>query len=148
MGAVANKIAQLESELKKLKASQPTPIDPAAEGRWRNEMHQAAERRMRDASAFSRDQLAAMEAACPADVAQDIVARGNIPAPSQAGASGQVTKTSSNAGLPGSRTGWAHASQFVPNDLPPGVALHPVPGVSLLDRQLSPMDKLNPERKP
>jgi hypothetical protein len=65
---------------------------------------------------------------------------------SAAGASGQVTKVSINASLPGSNTGWSNPRQFVPDDLPPGTAPHPVPGVSLLDRQLSPMDKL--ERKP
>ena len=48
-------IAELEAKIAKLEASiTPAPYDPAAAAKWRDEMHQLAERRMSAASAFSR----------------------------------------------------------------------------------------------
>jgi hypothetical protein len=118
-----NELADLKRELAQVKAAMK-PLDPAALERearaWRNQMHQAAEGRMSRANAFSHDQLAAMEAAVPADMCRDLVRHGTVQGPSAAGSSGQVTKVSSNAGLVGSNTGWRTATPISP---PPGVAI-------------------------
>jgi hypothetical protein len=86
---------------------------------WRDKMHQASEARMSRASAFSHDQIAAMQAAAPPDTINDLVTHGVVREPSAAGSSGLVTKVSANPGLPGS-TGWRTATPIGP---PPGVAL-------------------------
>jgi hypothetical protein len=54
---------------------------------------------------------------CPTDLMRDIrMDQQNAPrSPSQAGASGQVTKVSSNAGLPGSNTGWQAPTPLGPS---------------------------------
>ena len=143
MGTVADKIARLEAELAKLKAAQPAPpIDPAAVAAHRDAMHQAAERRMGAASAFTRDQLAEMERACPTNVVRDIALRdARAPqGPSSAGASGQVTRVSHSPGLPGT-TGWQAERPFVRRDLPPGVPpQHPTPGVRAADALMDQAD--------
>jgi hypothetical protein len=118
-----DEIAALRRELAQVKAAQPldraTLEREAAE--WRDKMHQMSETRMSHASAFSREQLAAMEAATPRDMIHDLVRHGVVQSPSAAGSSGQVTKVSSNPGLPGSNTGgWVTATPIGP---PPGVAL-------------------------
>ena len=117
-----DEIAQLKKEVDKLKASlTPTPTDPIAVGAWRDQMHALAERRA-SSSGFSRADLEAFEQACPTSTIRAIACRDNR-APTgpsgQAGASGQVTKVSSNPGLPGSNTsGWVNARPLGP---PPGV---------------------------
>jgi hypothetical protein len=70
-------IAALEAEIAALKASQPTPIDPAAAGAWRDKMHEIAERRaLRQAkSMFSHAELAAMQTAAPDDQCKAIALR-------------------------------------------------------------------------
>jgi hypothetical protein len=70
-------IEALNAKLAALEASQPTPIDKAAEGKWRDEMREIAERRaLRDAkSSFSRAELAAMQAAAPDDQCKAIAMR-------------------------------------------------------------------------
>jgi hypothetical protein len=104
-------IEALQAEIDRLKAQQPTIIDHAAAGRWKDKMHQLSEERaLRGAkSFFSREDLAAMKAAAPDDQCKEIALRDcRAPtSPSQAGTSGQVTKTSSNAGLVGSTKGWS-----------------------------------------
>jgi hypothetical protein len=106
------RIAALEAETAALKASQPTPIDPAAEGKWRDQMREIAERRASQGalSHFSPAELAAFQSAAPDDVCREIAMRDcRAPtSPSQAGASGQVTKVSSNAGLARNTTGWSN----------------------------------------
>jgi hypothetical protein len=102
-------IAALEAEIDRLKATQPTTIDRAAESEWRDRMHQLSEERaLREAtSSFSRAELSAFQAAAPDNVCRDIAMRdARAPTgPSSAGTSGQVTKTSTNVGLVGT-TGW------------------------------------------
>jgi hypothetical protein len=70
-------IEALQAQIDRLKASQPTPIDPAAAGAWRDKMHQLSEARaLRDAkSSFSRAELAAMQAAAPDDQCKEIALR-------------------------------------------------------------------------
>jgi hypothetical protein len=64
MTPTERKLAELEAEVARLKSAQPTPIDRAAEGAWRDKMREIEDRRaLRDATSFySRDQLAAMSA--------------------------------------------------------------------------------------
>jgi hypothetical protein len=110
-------IAQLRAELDKVKASlAPKPFDPAEVGRWQDQMHQLAERRMARASVFSSEDLAAMEAACPTDVCQDIVARGAVRGPSGHGVGSTVSAPS---GVYPNMSGWRDATPIGP---PPGVA--------------------------
>jgi hypothetical protein len=120
MTNIDEKIAALTAEVERLKAREPTPFDEASVAAQRDRNHQASERRMRGASAFTREQLREMAAACSTADVQDIRRRGAIPGPSQAGSSGQITKTSTNAGLVGSNTsGWTAPRPFVRDDLPP-----------------------------
>ena len=77
----AERLAQLERQLAEvkadLKASQPTVIDEVAAARHRDQMHQMAEARASAYLPFSREDLAAMRAACPDDVMRDIAMRDN-----------------------------------------------------------------------
>jgi hypothetical protein len=118
-----NELANLKRELAEVRAAM-RPLDPKALEReaaeWRNRMHQAAENRMSRANAFSPEDLRAMDAAVPADMCRDLVRHGTVQSPSAAGSSGMITKVSSNAGLPGSNTGWRTAPPIGP---PPGVAI-------------------------
>jgi hypothetical protein len=71
-------------------------------------------------SMFSRADLAAMRSAAPDNVCREIAMRdARAPtSPSQAGVSGQVTKVSTNTGLPGTNTsGWMRDT---PLTNPPG----------------------------
>jgi hypothetical protein len=107
----AKRIEELQAQIDRLKASQPTPIDHAAAGRWKDEMREIADRRaLREAkSFFSRAELAAMQSAAPDAQCREIAMRDcRAPtSPSQAGASGRVERVHTNAGLPGTNTsGW------------------------------------------
>src|SRR5215469_14142759 len=97
-----DEIADIRRELAQLKAAMQ-PLDPAALERearaWRNQMHQAAESRMTHASAFSPEDLRAMDAAVPADMCRDLVRHGTVQSPSAAGSSGTATKVSSSPGI-------------------------------------------------
>jgi hypothetical protein len=113
-----DEIEELRNEVERLKAQVtpkplPTEADAAAH---RAAMHEAAERRMSRAGNFSREDLLAMEAACPSSVAQDIVARGGVRPPSGHGTSGTVTSVR----VPPNTAGWRTASPIGP---PPGIAL-------------------------
>jgi hypothetical protein len=70
--------------------------------------------------------------ACPTDLIQSVVRdQQNAPrSPSLAGASGQVTKVSANAGLPGSTTGWREARP-----------LGPQPHIQHVDRLMDEQDR-------
>lgn len=128
------RIAALEAEIAKLKSSQPTPIDHEAASRWKDRQHQLSEERaLRDAkSFFSRDELRAMRAAAPDDQCREIAMRDcRAPqGPSSGGASGQVTKVSSNAGLIGSNSGWRRET-----------ALGPQPHINHVDRLMDAQDR-------
>jgi hypothetical protein len=121
MTSDADKIAKLEAEIDALKAKVSPPKSnfvPMSDAEWIDRMHQMRERRMNFASNFHPDDIRAMEAACPTSAVKDIVAHGHIPSPSgMAGASGQVTRVSSNPGIPGSGTGWQAPT---PLSNPPG----------------------------
>jgi hypothetical protein len=117
-----DEIAALRRELERVKAAQP--LDAKAMERaakeWADEMHRMSEARMAHASAFSRDQIAAMDAAAPPSIVDDLVRHGVVQSPSAAGTSGMTTKVSSSPGIPGSNAGWLTAPSIGP---PPGVAL-------------------------
>jgi hypothetical protein len=129
-----NEIADLKRELSKLKAAQP--IDHKALEReaaaWRDQMHQMSEARMAQASAFSREQIAAMDAAAPPEMCRDLVQHGTVQSPSAAGTAGTITKVSSSPGVPGSNAGWLTA--------PP---IGPPPGVALADRLMDAQDAID-----
>jgi len=93
----------------------------------------SVERQIKAARARGDDWMVPMLQACDTSFIQDVV-RDQQNAPrgqSQAGASGQVIKVSSNAGLPGSNTtGWRDARP-----------LGPQPGINHVDRQLDEQDR-------
>jgi hypothetical protein len=107
-----SEIADLRRELEALKRAvqPPAPFTPQPHQRF-------------DPTASMSMPRSAMEAmvnAVPDHVMRDIVAKGTIPGPCGAGASGQVAKVSSSPGLPGTTNGWREAAPIGP---PPGVAL-------------------------
>jgi hypothetical protein len=110
-------IAALKREVAALKSALPTARDDRAEREWLAQVHRLREERMDRASPpMSREELAAMEAACPKDAIADIVAHRVVPERSAAGASGEITLGSPNPGL--SRgSGWVNATPLGP---PPG----------------------------
>jgi hypothetical protein len=116
MGDLKSELEALRAEVERLKpAPTPSEADVAAH---RSAMHEAAERRMAGASNFSPDQLAAMAAACPDDVARDIVARGGMRPPSGHGAGGTVSAPLSRAHP--DTSGWRESTPIGP---PPGIPL-------------------------
>jgi hypothetical protein len=126
LAALRARIEQLEKANK--------PLDWAALDReaalWRDQMHQASEARMARFSNFSREDLRAFEAATPTETCRDLWQHGTTPSPSGAGVSGQVTKVSRNAGLPGSNTGgWGRE-----------IPLGPQPGINHIDRLMAAED--------
>jgi cell division septum initiation protein DivIVA len=117
----SDEIAELRAELAELKKMvNPPQISDAEVRQHMADAHRMRERQASRMSSFSREQIAAMDAACPPSVASDIVRRGGVPGPSAAGASGEVAKVSQSPGLPGSHNGWREATPISP---PPGVAL-------------------------
>jgi hypothetical protein len=85
----------------------------------------------------SREELRAFEAACPTSQMRDIAMRDNRAPTGRPGV------------LPNTAAPLAAARSIGRSDhLPPSEAQHPVPGVSLLDRQLSPFDRFAPAQKP
>jgi hypothetical protein len=129
------KIADLQREIEALKrAMSPTADDRAAMDRrvaeHRDQMHQMAEARMARAGNFSREDLAAMEAAAPRSVCQDIAARGGVRPPSADGTTGTISAVHPSPGLPGTTNGWREA-------VPSG----PMPGVALADRLMDEADR-------
>lgn len=127
------RITRLEAELAALKSSQPTPIDRAVEGEWRDKMHEIAERNASQGalSHYTPAQLREMTAACPDPQSLVRDHRGAPTGPSSAGTSGQVTKVSTNAGLPGSNTsGWRREAP-----------LGPQPHIQHVDRLMDAQDR-------
>jgi hypothetical protein len=120
MGDDSKQIEELKAELDKLKTSiAPPPYDREDEARWRDQMHQLRERRASAHLPFTRSQLAAMDAACSRADIKDLVAHNTLPSRSAAGASGQLVKTSTGPGIPGSNTsGWQAPTPLGP---PPGI---------------------------
>ncbi len=107
-------IAALEAEIAALKASQPTPIDRAAESKWRDRMRQIADARDLDQakSFYTRDQLREMAAACPDPQTLVRDHRGAPLGPTSEGAiptSQTVSNVHGSAGLVGStnKSGWS-----------------------------------------
>jgi hypothetical protein len=112
----SDEIAELRAELAKVKARiAPEPIDPAEAARWQDQMHRLREAQASRMSSFSREDIAAFEAACPPSVASDIVRRGAIPGPSAAGAGGTISSVPAGPG----QNGWINPRPIGP---PPGVA--------------------------
>jgi cell division septum initiation protein DivIVA len=117
-----DEIAELRAELAELKKMvNPPSISDAEVRQHMADAHRMREARMANASAFSAEDLRAMAAACPDNVARDIVRRGGIPGPSAAGAGGTISSVPARPGLPGH--GWREAP-----------AIGPVPGLAALDR--------------
>jgi hypothetical protein len=135
----AKAIANLKAEVDQLKASlAPTPNDAAAVDKWKDEMHELAERRAAAHLPFSRADLDAMRAAAPDNVVKSIAMRdARAPTgPSSAGASGQLTRVSTSPGIIGSNTGWAR-------EIPIG----PPPGLRYVEAQLDEQDRRDLDEK-
>jgi hypothetical protein len=119
-----DKIAALQREVEALKrAMSPTADDRAAMDRriaeHRDAMHQLAEARMARAGNFSREDLAAMEAAAPRSVCQDIAARGGVKPPSADGTTGTISSIHRSSGVYPNTSGWRPETPFGPQ---PGIA--------------------------
>jgi hypothetical protein len=137
MPDTTEEIAALKRELGQLKAAMQPP-DPKAMERearaWRNQMHQLSEGRMSRASAFSKEDLAAMEAATPTSMVRDIAMRDNR-APSGPSAQGVIPSSQplSAVRVGGSGTsGWARE-----------IPLSNPPGVNILDRIMDHQDAVD-----
>jgi hypothetical protein len=112
-------MADLKSEVEALRAEverlKPTPMPSEADvAAHRSAMHEAAERRMANASAFSREQLAAFQAAVPDEIVRGIVADGRAPT----GPTGMVRTSQQQTDLrpaAGGGTGWAREVPFGPS---------------------------------
>jgi hypothetical protein len=119
-----NEIDALRKELKELKSSiTPTVNDEAAMRQWQSDMHQLREARMAHASAFSPEDLRAMEAAAPTATVKDIALR-DARGPLTPCSPGAIPPTISNVSRP-IGTGWRDATP-----------LGPPPGIGLVDRLL------------
>jgi hypothetical protein len=109
--ALKTELEALRAEVERLKPK-PTPSE-ADVAAHRAAVHEAAERRMANASAFSRDQLAAFQAAVPDEIVKGIVADGHAPT----GPTGMVRTsqqtTDVRGGGPG--TGWSREVPFGPS---------------------------------
>jgi hypothetical protein len=127
MGDLKSELEALRVEVERLK---PKPIDHEAAAKWQSEMHEAAERRMSRAGNFSREDLAAMEAACPTDAVKDIVARGGIRGPSGHGAGGTVSSVHGPSGVYPNTSGWREATPIGPPH-----------GIELVDRLMDAQDR-------
>jgi hypothetical protein len=115
MGDLKSELEALRAEVERLKpAPMPSEADVAAH---RAAMHEASERRMANASAFTRDQLVAFQAAVPDEIVRGIVADGHAPI----GPTGMVRTSQQTTDVRGGGrgTGWARE---VPLGTPPGVA--------------------------
>ena len=114
----SKQIAELKAEIEKLKAAvTPTRSDPAAEARFKDEMHAMAERRAERMSTFSREELADFERAVPTSIVKDIAMRdGRAPQ----GRPGVIPnqQASDVRGPVGGTSGWREAT---PLANPPGV---------------------------
>jgi len=123
MSSTKEEVAQLKAEVAALKAAQAPPKsreEIEADCRaFQDEMHQLRERQMSNIPT-PPEQLRAYAAACPPGTAHDLWRHGTVQSPSQAGASGQVTRTSTAPGIPGS--GWAKERP-----------LGPQPGINYVD---------------
>ena len=98
------KIADLQRQIAALKNALPRDAEQrAADERMvaehRDRMHQMAEQRMARAGNFSREDLAAMEAAAPRSVCQDIAARGGVRPPSADGTTGTISSVHRSPGV-------------------------------------------------
>jgi hypothetical protein len=100
--------------------------------RHRDELHQASERRMSLAHAFSRADLAAMRAAAPDDVCKGIVADGRAPLGPKSiiPTSQQLPRGGGSAGPAGGGTGWMRETPIAPP-----------PGIRYVDAQLDAQDR-------
>jgi hypothetical protein len=129
-----DEIADLKRELSQIKDAMK-PIDRAAMEReakeWADKMHQAREAHMSHASAFSKEDLAAMEAATPTAMVRDIAMR-DARAPSGPSAQGVIP---SSQPLSAIRTGGSGTSGWA-REIPLG----PQPGINHIDRLMAAED--------
>ena len=111
-----DEIAALRAEVAELKAKvdPPKPTSEQDAAKWRDQMHQLAEKRM---SLAHPPSMVRDWNVLPDHIVRGVVQDRHAPTgPSSAGTSGQITRVSSNLGLPGS--GW---SAPVPLSNPPGI---------------------------
>jgi hypothetical protein len=130
MSTDKEEIAELKKEVADLKAKiSPPPFDMERELReHRERMHRMSEERMSNASAFTRDDLRAMERACSTAEVQDLVRHSTVQSPSSISAPNQ--KPDPAPKVEPNRTGWS-------NPTPIG----PPPGVNYADRLMDEQDR-------
>jgi hypothetical protein len=118
MGEINDQIKALQAEVDRLKAQAPTVNDPVADARWRNQMHEMAERRAGRMYTPSAEEMAAFERACPTSVMRNIVHDNRAPS----GRPGVIpgAQQAANVRGIGGGTGWREAS---PLANPPGTAI-------------------------
>jgi hypothetical protein len=119
LAALKPRVAELERS-KVESAPAPKPFDPTAAARWRDEMHQMAERRASNYGGFSRADLRAFSAAAPDDVVKGIALRDArlVPTSSRPGMIPSSQQPTSVRPV-GSGSGWVAPAPLGP---PPGVA--------------------------
>jgi hypothetical protein len=123
-------IEELQRQLAELqgavKASAPPDYEKMRKeaAAFDDEMRALAERRMAHAAPFTREDLRAMEAACPTSAVKDIVAKGAVPERSGMTPSSQmltgIRPGGGAANVPGGGTGWQAP---IPLSPPPGIAM-------------------------
>jgi hypothetical protein len=132
-----DEIADLKRELAQVKAAMQPPLTgkdmERAVAEHRDRMHALAEARMANASAFSREDLAAMERATPTAMVQEIAMRDNR-APLGPSAEGVIPSSQplSNIRTGGNGTGWQAP-----------IPLGPQPGINHIDRLLDHADAVD-----
>src|SRR6516165_3986478 len=120
-----SELEDLRREVEALKRKvEPEPINWERRiAEHRDQMHQMAEARMARAGNFSREDLAAMEAAAPRSVCQDIAARGGVRPPSADGTTGTISSIHRSPGVYSNTGGWRPETPFGPQ-----------PGINHVDR--------------
>jgi hypothetical protein len=128
----AQQIEELQRQLAELKdtvkASAPLDYEKMQReaAKFDDEMRALSERRMAHAAPFTRDDLRAMEAACPTSAVKDIVAKGAIPERSgMSPSSGQLSGVHPGGGAANVPRGWVEPRP-----------LGPQPGITWVDAQL------------
>jgi hypothetical protein len=111
------RIEALQRELAELKRSMPPSADEraameraVAEGRDR--AHQMREAQMAYAAPFTRQDLAAFEAACPTAAVKDIVRKGGMRPPSADGTTGTISAVRGPSGVYPNTGGWRPETPF------------------------------------
>jgi hypothetical protein len=132
----ADENADLKRRVSELEAKLAPPQSAAQREKedreYMSKVHAMRERQMNFASPpLTRDEVKAMNEACPPSAVQDIVAHGSIQGPTgMAPTSSQVGAVHTSPGIAGSGTGWVSPR-----------TLGPQPGIDHIDRLMDEQDR-------